>query len=157
MPINNADELIICQDISYAGPGRRCVVLDTAQQTVTFENCLVSNKFLSMGGEAISRCRFDEIVKVTDFLVGESKGSLFRGLMFVHAHGTTDFGSIFVYTRHGNARVFSQWKGFEAFRTALLEKCKPSRNGYGIDNPNMAVIYAFVFVLLLVGLIWFLI
>ncbi len=157
MPSNNANELIICQDLSYAGPGRRCVVLDKTEQTVTFENCHLSKKFLSMGGEAISMCRFDEIVKVTDFLVGENKGFLFRGLMFFHAHGTADLRSIFVYTRQGNARVFAQWKRIEPFRSALLDNCKPSRNGYGIDNPNMAVIYAFVFVLLLVGLIWFLI
>ena len=153
----SVSDLIVCQDLAYLGPGRRCVVLDLRQQTVTFENCFITSQFLSTGGQSSYRCRFDEIVKVTDFLVGDSKGSLFRGLMFLRAHGTDDLRSMFVYTRQGNARVFAQWNGFDSFRATLLEKCKPSRNGYGIDNPNMAVVYAFVLVLLIVGLIWFLI
>lgn len=74
MASNSPGDLIICQDLAYLGPGRRCVVLELRQQTVTFENCFITSQFLSTGGQSNYSCRFDEIVKVTDFLVGDSKG-----------------------------------------------------------------------------------
>ena len=38
-------------------------------------------------------------------------------------------------TKHGNARIFSDWNDFEPFRSALLEKCKPSRGrGYEVNS-----------------------
>jgi len=158
MTTQNTTDLIICQDLAYKGPGRMCVVLDLALETVTFENCFLSNSFLSVSRIAVFECSFSEITKVIDFLVGNNTGILLRAMFFLGGVDTSHLRSIFVYTPDGNARVFADWKDFEPLRSALIEKCKPSRGGgFGLDNPTMWPLIAFVLLLLLVGLIWILV
>ena len=158
MTTQNDTDFIICQDLAYRGPGRMCIVLDLTEQTVTFENCFISNSFLSVGREAVFKCSFSEITKVIDFFVGNHTGLLMRALFFLGGVNVSYLRSIFVYTPDGNARVFADWKDFEPLRSALIEKCKPSRGGgFGLDNPTMWPLFLFVFFLLLVGLIWVLV
>ena len=158
MTIQNNINLIICQDLAYRGPGRMCVVLDLGEQTVTFENCFISNTFLSVSKKQTYKCSFSEITKVVDLLLGNHTGILMRVQLFLSGIDASDLRSVFVHTQHGNARIFAQWNDFERFRSTLIEECKPSRGGgYGIDNPEMWDLYAIFFVLLLAGLIWILV
>jgi hypothetical protein len=111
-----------------------------------------------VGRIAVFECSFSEITKVIDFLVGNNTGILLRAMFFLGAVDPSHLRSIFVHTPDGNARIFADWKDFEPLRSALIEKCKPSRGGgFGLDNPTMWPLIAFVFLLLLVGLIWILV
>ena len=150
MSKQNGNELIVCRNPS----GERRVVIDPNQQTVTFENCHLPNQFLPTGADARRTCRFDEITKVNDLLIGENQGLLLRGAMSIQGDDPNDLSSIFIYTKFGNARIFADWDNFAELHLSLLKFCKPKRNGYGIDNPNMAVIYAFFGLMTFVVLLW---
>ena len=156
-----SETILVCEDYDSPADVRRRIVLNFTRRTATFENCHESRAFLSLGSEAIRECRFDELLAVHDFFLGERRLGLLRGVLaagpLVHSHTTgREMESIIISTAQGRCRVFADWDGFVELREALRKICSASPGGHWSDDPRLIPVYFVVIAAIVAGIIWLL-
>lgn len=137
---------LIAEDRERPRESRPRITIDWDAETVSFEQCHESRRFLSTGAEPIRVCRFDEIQSVTDFLTGNHRGAGTKAVLsagrLVHSHSTAaDLASIFVSTREGRTRVFANWTNFAQLRDALREIVPESSRPPWTEDPRMMPLF----------------
>jgi hypothetical protein len=124
-------------DRRFPGPAVRRIVLDAAAQTVAFEQCHWPRRFWSWQFDACHICNFGEIRAAHDIGQGELR-------------------SVMINTATGRCRMFADWHGYEAMRTALQQIASAAPPVHWMAHPRMIPVYAALFVVLLTWMLFLL-
>lgn len=147
--------LVVCINPQFTG---QRVSIDATERTVTFENCHQSRRFTAVGFESVRVCRFDEILAVHDCNSIEHEDChLLDRIVFALVHmlqGDGDLGSLFISTATGRSRVFTNWNGFDAFRTTLRQIPTTSQKGYWEDDPRLITLFVVILFTVVIGLVF---